>query len=280
MTPTSNLLHFLAASAEEFGVKVLHPESEIAAILMALGFAAAGERAAVGTSGGGFCLMTEGMSLAGMAELPVVIVLGQRPGPSTGLPTYTSQADLDFARAAGQGEFTRLVVAPGTTEEAYFWSASALNLSWRYQIPAVVLVDKTLCEGTFSFNLPAAGAAREEETPGGGGDGYRRYLDTESGVSPLAFPPDPGAAIKINSYEHDESGFTTELPETTIRMQRKRLRKGAALAAELERSPSVTVRGDASSKTAVLSWGSNAGVCAEAAEALGKIGRASCRERV
>lgn len=269
MTPTSNLLHFLAASAEEFGVKVLHPESEIAAILMALGFAAAGERAAVGTSGGGFCLMTEGMSLAGMAELPVVIVLGQRPGPSTGLPTYTSQADLDFARAAGQGEFTRLVVAPGTTEEAYFWSASALNLSWRYQIPAVVLVDKTLCEGTFSFNLPAAGAAREEETPGGGGDGYRRYLDTESGVSPLAFPPDPGAAIKINSYEHDESGFTTELPETTIRMQRKRLRKGAALAAELERSPSVTVRGDASSKTAVLSWGSNAGVCAEAAEALG-----------
>ena len=269
MTPTSNLLHFLAASAGEFDLKVVHPESEIAAILMALGFAAAGERAAVGTSGGGFCLMTEGMSLAGMAELPVVIVLGQRPGPSTGLPTYTSQADLDFARAAGQGEFPRLVVAPGTAEEAYFWSASALNLSWKYQIPVIVLADKTLCEGMFSFDAVAAGKAGEEETPGGGGEGYRRYLDTDTGVSPLAFPPAPGAAIKVNSYEHDERGLTTELPEATREMQEKRLRKGAALATELNRFPAVTVRGAAAAKTAVLCWGSNAGVCAEAAGALG-----------
>ena len=96
MTPSSGILHFLANVAEDFSLKVIHPESEIAVILMALGFSYMGEKVAVGTSGGGFCLMNEGFSLAGMAELPLVIVVGQRPGPSTGLPTYTSQADLLF----------------------------------------------------------------------------------------------------------------------------------------------------------------------------------------
>ena len=269
MTPTSNLLHFLASAARQFDLKVVHPESEISAILMALGFAAAGERSAVGTSGGGFCLMTEGMSLAGMAEIPVVIVLGQRPGPSTGLPTYTSQADLNFALSAGQGEFPRLVVAPGTPGEAYFWSAAALNLSWKYGIPAIVLVDKTLCEGTFSFDIESAGGAREEETPFGEAAGYRRYLDTATGVSPLVFPPDPEAVVKVNSYEHDEAGLTTEAPETVKKMQEKRLRKGASLVADLAGFPAVTVGGDARGKTAVLCGGSNAGVCGEVASGMG-----------
>lgn len=269
MTPTSNLLHFLAAEAGRFDLKVVHPESEIAAILMALGFACAGERAAVGTSGGGFCLMTEGMSLAGMAEIPVVIVLGQRPGPSTGLPTCTSQADLDFALSAGHGEFPRLVVAPGTPGEAYAWSSAALDLSWKYQVPAIVLVDKTLCEGIFSFDIDAAGGAGEEEEPCGGGAGYARYRDTASGVSPLCFPPDPEAVVKVNSYEHDAAGITTELPEVTKKMQEKRLRKGVSLAVDLERFPAVTVGGDAAGKTAILTWGSNAGVCGEVARGMG-----------
>jgi len=113
MTPTSNLLHFLAEIAEEAGILVFHPENEIAVMLMALGLGYAGKKTAVGTSGGGFCLMTEGLSLSGMNEVPVVIVLGQRAGPSTGMPTYTAQSDLNFALHAGQGEFPRLVVAPG-----------------------------------------------------------------------------------------------------------------------------------------------------------------------
>ena len=96
MTPSSSLLHFLAEHQEKFGITVVHPENEIAVILMALGFAYAGKRAAVGTSGGGFCLMTEGLSLAGMAELPLVLLVSQRTGPSTGLPTYTGQSDLQF----------------------------------------------------------------------------------------------------------------------------------------------------------------------------------------
>ena len=118
MTPSSSLLHFLAEEQEKLGITVVHPENEIAVILMALGFASAGKRAAVGTSGGGFCLMTEGLSLAGMAELPIVLLVSQRTGPSTGLPTYSGQSDLLFVQHAGQGEFPRLIVAPGTTEEA------------------------------------------------------------------------------------------------------------------------------------------------------------------
>ena len=140
---------------------MIHPESEIGVILMALGFAYAGERAAVGTSGGGFCLMTEGLSLSGMSEVPVVIVLGQRPGPSTGLPTYSGQTDLHFALNAGQGEFVRFVAAPGDLEEAYYWSAQALNLAWKYQIPAIILTDKNLNEGIGNFDIGSVGEISE-----------------------------------------------------------------------------------------------------------------------
>ena len=124
MTPSSSVLDFMARQAGQFGLTVVHPENEIAVMLMAEGFAYAGVKAAVGTSGGGFCLMTEGLSLSGMAELPVVVIMAQRTGPSTGLPTYTAQGDLHFILNAGQGEFPRFIVAPGDAEEAYFWSGS------------------------------------------------------------------------------------------------------------------------------------------------------------
>lgn len=153
MTPSSPILHYLANIADDFGLDVIHPESEISVILMALGYTYAGKRAAVGTSGGGFCLMTEALSLSGMAEIPIVIVLGQRPGPSTGLPTYSAQTELHFALNAGQGEFVRFIVAPGDAEESYYWSAIALELSWKYQIPSIILSDKELGESTFNFDI-------------------------------------------------------------------------------------------------------------------------------
>ena len=123
---------------------------------MALGFAYAGKKSAVGTSGGGFCLMTEGLSFAGQSEIPVVIVVGQRTGPSTGLPTYTGQSDLHFVLHAGQGEFPRLIVAPGDAEESYRWASLAVQLAWKYQVPAIILGDKTLNEGTYSFDRKEA----------------------------------------------------------------------------------------------------------------------------
>lgn len=269
MTPTSPILHFLAGIADDFSLKVIHPESEIAVILMALGSSYCGVSAAVGTSGGGFCLMTEGLSFSGMAEMPVTIVLGQRPGPSTGLPTYTSQTDLPFALYAGQGEFPRLVVAPGDAEEAYFWSAVSVDMSRKFQIPSIVLVDKTVCEGTYNFDINSIDEINLGQAPlWDGKKPYKRYAVTETGVSPLAFVPDKDAVVKVNSYEHDEYGITTEDPVMTVQMQDKRLRKEKFLMKEMARYETVKSYGNKDSSTILLCWGSNKGVCMEAAEKL------------
>jgi 2-oxoglutarate ferredoxin oxidoreductase subunit alpha len=228
MTPSSSLLEFMARSAQDFGLQVIHPESELAVMLMALGFAYMGVKTAVCTSGGGFCLMTEGLSLSGQAELPVVVMMGQRTGPSTGLPTYTAQGDLGFILNAGHGEFPRFVVAPGDAEEAYYWSGIALNMAWKYQLPSFILSDKTLCEGLYSFDPDLAGDPKEEAPALWNGEGkYQRYKLTETGVSPLAFPSVQGQVIKTNSYTHDEDGITTEDARITeILAEKQQLKQG------------------------------------------------------
>jgi len=270
MTPTTALLHFLAEQAKEFSLKVVHPENELSVILMALGFAYAGRKTAVGTSGGGFCLMTESLSLSAMSEVPTVIVLGQRPGPSTGLPTYSCQSDLHFALYAGQGEFVRFVVAPGDLEEAYYWSASALNLAWKYQIPSIILTDKNLNECISNFDVNDTGEIKENDPYlWDGTTGYRRYEDNKTGVSPLAFVPDKNAVIKVSGYEHDESGITTEDAAVTKKMQDKRLRKEKYLAEELKSFPTVKTYGNEEQTTALLCWGSAKGICVEIAQKLG-----------
>lgn len=270
MTPTTALLHFLAEQANEFSLKVVHPENELSVILMALGFAYAGRKTAVGTSGGGFCLMTESLGLSAMSEVPTVIVLGQRPGPSTGLPTYSCQSDLHFALYAGQGEFVRFVVAPGDLEEAYYWSASALDLAWKYQIPSIILTDKNLNEGISNFDVNDTGEIKENDPYlWDGTTGYRRYEDNKTGVSPLAFVPDKNAVIKVNGYEHDESGITTEDAVVTKKMQDKRLRKEKHLAEELKSFPTVKTYGNEEQTTALLCWGSAKGICVEIAQKLG-----------
>lgn len=294
MTPSSSLLDFLAHQAGRFGLKVIHPENEIAVMLMAQGFAYAGIKAAVGTSGGGFSLMAEGLSLSGMAEMPVVVVMAQRAGPSTGLPTYTAQSDLNFIASAGQGEFPRFVVAPGDAAQAYYWSGLALNLAWRYQIPSFIMTDKTLSESQYSFDREAAGEPVEVAHAIWDGKGeFLRYRFTESGVSPLAYPPVKGQAVKTDSYMHDEKGITTEDALLARQMADKRLLKGRSLAAELEGYETVVsyhpseassgLDGDPGSdgggrvrssqwqpgRTALLCWGSNYGVCREAGQRLG-----------
>ncbi len=277
MTPASGLLHFLARQAPRFGTTVVQPEGEIAAMMMALGQAYAGKRSAVGTSGGGFALMVEGLSLAGQAELPVVVVLGQRPGPATGLPTYTAQGDLEFALTAGHGEFPRFVVAPGEVEQAYAWSTLALDVAWKYQLPAIVLCDRTLNDNSqtlFADAVPElprldpllwdGGQAEEAD-----GSAYRRYLLTDRGISPLAFPGRAGAVVKANSYTHDEGGLTTEDPALTVAMQDKWLRKERSLAEELDGLPTVNVYGDPTSPLTVVTWGSPAGALREIGELTG-----------
>jgi len=270
MTPTSNLLHFMAGVPADLGLTVVHPENEIGVALMALGFAYAGKKVAVGTSGGGFCLMTEGFSLSGMAEIPVVVMLGQRPGPSTGLPTYSCQTELHFAANAGQGEFVRFIVAPGDLEETYFWAAAALSLAWKFQIPSIVLYDKNLAEHGYNFDIDSVQPLPEmPPMVWDGSTPYQRYAITESGVSPLAFPSARGAVVKVNGYAHDESGITTEEAGMVTRMQDKILRKGEGLARDLEAMPTVTVAGSKAAGDTLLTWGSTAGVCRELGDALG-----------
>ena len=270
MSPTSNILHFLAGYADELHIRVLQPESEIAVILMALGCSYAGSRAAVGTSGGGFCLMTEALSLAGIAELPILIILGQRTGPSTGLATYSAQSDLHFALHAGQGEFPRLIIAPGDAGEARHWSGIALDLAWKYQIPAILLPDRLICEGLYSVEPDtgiryAAGPVMADP----GIHPYLRYALTDSGISPLRFPPARGEIIRVNSHVHDPDGITTEDPLVTKEMADKRMKKMDRLTHEIEGISPVNTWGVMDSPTALLCWGSTKGVCEELAKEKG-----------
>ncbi len=269
MTPASAILHYLAEYEDDLGVVTIHPESEIGVALMALGAAYAGAKTMVGTSGGGFALMTEALSLSGQGEFPIVFVMVQRPGPSTGVPTYTMQGDLSFVINSGHGEFLKVVLAPGNVEEAFYLTGLAMNLAWKFQIPCFVLSDKHLSESIFSFEADLDKVKPEDPLLWDGQGEYKRYLDTQNGISPLAFPGNPAAMVKATSYEHDEYGITTEESEQIARMQQKRLRKKKTLEDELSRHEQVKVYGDPESKTVLLCWGSTKGSCIEVAEELG-----------
>lgn len=223
MTPSTSVLHFLAKNHEKFDVVSVQPESEIAVANMAIGASVTGARSMIGTSGGGFCLMQEAFSLAGMIEAPVLFYLGQRPGPSTGVPTYTEQGELLHSLYPGQGEFPRLVASPGSIEESFYLTGELLDLVWRFQTPGILLSEKHLAESTMSVNLNlnkvkwATSKLSESKK-------YNRYKDTKTGVSPLQFPPSE-ETINWNSYEHTEAGVTTEDADKITKMHLKRVNK-------------------------------------------------------
>jgi 2-oxoglutarate ferredoxin oxidoreductase subunit alpha len=252
MTPSSSLLHYLAAHDRELGVTVVHPENEIAVINMAIGSAFAGATAMVGSSGGGFALMQEAFSLAGMVEAPLLCILGSRPGPSTGVPTYTSQGDLKFAIHQGHGEFPRIVASPGSMEEAFYLAGEMLDLVWRFQTPGILLTDKHMAESAMTVDIDVGKAKWPEPFRHGGGE-YKRYLDTETGVSPLLFPPSK-ELIKWDSYEHDELGITTEDPHVVAKMHEKRKKKRKTIIDYMMGLQTVNVYGDKG--PAILTYGS------------------------
>jgi 2-oxoglutarate ferredoxin oxidoreductase subunit alpha len=254
MTPASSILHFLAEQAEKFGLVVLHAESELAVINLAIGSAFTGAKTMIGTSGGGFALMTEGFSLAGMTEAPVLIILSQRTAPATGLPTYTEQADLSFALSAGHGDFVRIVASPGTIEEAFYLSSEMLDLVWKFQTPGILLTEKHLSESTMTVEIDpnqAKWAQPKMHTKGV----YRRYFDAEDGISPMLFPPSR-EVIKWDSHEHDFDGITTENAELVIKMHDKRYtKKYDSLVKYLKRQKTVNIiRGEDS--TNIFTYGS------------------------
>jgi 2-oxoglutarate ferredoxin oxidoreductase subunit alpha len=269
MTPASTILHYLAAHEAELGITVVHPESEIAVANMAIGGAAAGARVMVGTSGGGFALMEEAFSFAGMAEVPFLSVLSSRPGPSTGVPTYTEQADLRFALGQGHGDFPRLVASPGTVAEAFFLAAEMLDLVWTYQTPGILLTEKHLSESRVTTEIDAGSAAWVDPALHSDGQ-YRRYLSTDDGVSPMLFPPSSGS-IKWSSYEHDEDGITTEDGPVIAAMHDKRDRKGARLTEHLRGARTVNRFGDEG--PLILTYGSTTMSVLEALTAGGIAAR-------
>ncbi|MGQ9461001.1 MAG: 2-oxoacid:acceptor oxidoreductase subunit alpha [Candidatus Bathyarchaeaceae archaeon] len=278
MTPTTPLLHFMASLDREYGMIVMQAEGEIAAINMVAGASFAGVRSMTATSGGGFCLMIEGLGMTGMTETPVVIMLGQRSGPSTGLPTYSAQGDLRFAIHASQGEFPRVVMAPGDVEECFYKTMEAFNLAEKFQIPVILITDKYLAEShgaaePFDQNrigidrglLLTQDEHRSEEE-------YKRHKFTEDGVSPRAIPGMRGAIVRTNADEHNESGYTTEDPELTTKMADKRFKKLDALIKELENYETTKLYGSAEADVTILGWGSTKGPIREAMKLLGKEG--------
>jgi 2-oxoglutarate ferredoxin oxidoreductase subunit alpha len=240
MTPASSLLSFMAAHDQEFGLVVKHTEDEIAAMNMVVGAAFGGARAMCATAGGGFALMVEAFGLAGVSESAVVVGLFTRPGPATGLPTYTEQSDLRFALHAAQGEFPRVVLAPGDTTQAFELAWQAFNLADRLQTPVIILGDSYLQDNRRSaepFDLAAVTVDRgkliaegdTQATPEAlGEDGlYLRYKVTDDGVSWRALPGVKGACQVVNSYEHDEYGYGAqgEVAETRVAQNEKRMCK-------------------------------------------------------
>lgn len=267
MTPSTSTLQFLAKAGKERGLRVVHPEDEISVINMALGMSYAGKRVAVGTANGGFALMQETFSFAGVSELPIAILVSMRMGPATGVATHTSQGDLRFILAAGHGEFPRLVIAPGDITECFEAAADALNLAWKYQIPAIVLTDKHLSESYKSVTLDLASKGVD---PGkhavNPGTEYKRYTITDDGVSPMAFPGTPNVVTKATSYEHNEEGEATERADIVQAMQDKRFRKLDGLYREFAWFPTVKTYGDLTSDVCVVFWGSTKGAMLEAAK--------------
>ncbi len=274
MTPASPVLHFLIANAERFGMVVIQPESEIAAINMAIGASYAGIRAMTGTSGGGFCLMTEALSMAAMTETPLVIMLGQRTGPSTGLPTYTGQSDLRFAIHAAHGEFPRVVIAPGDVTECFEFTIDAFNLADEFQIPVILLTDKHLIEShasTSPFAIDDVEINRGKllpMSPYSDKESYLRHKYTPDGISPRLIPGTPGALTHSDSAVHKESGFQGDECSIATKMADKRYLKEPELIKRIGKENPIKIYGPKKADVTLIGWGSTKGVALEALRLL------------
>lgn len=274
MTPSTGVITYLAGKAEQYGMVAEQAEDEIAAINMAIGASFAGVRAMVATSGGGFSLMVEALGLAGMTETPLVIIEAQRSGPSTGLPTRTAQADLEFVLHASQGEFPRAIFAPATAEDAFWSVVKAFNVAEKYQVPVIIMSDQHLADSyltckKFDLNkvkiergiISDAELAKIKE--------YKRHQFTQSGISPRALPSQEGRIVITDSDEHDEEGHLTEDLEMGKKMIQKRLRKAEGLASEIE-PPKVYPCEN--TEIVLIGWGSTYGALREAVDILIKQG--------
>lgn len=271
MTPATSIMLYLISKAEKYGVIVEQAEDEISAINMALGASYAGVRAMTGTSGGGFALMTEGISLAGITETPIVIAEVQRPGPATGLPTRTEQSDLFFVLFGGHGEFPRVVFTPGTPEQALFLTNKAFHLAEKYQIPVIIQSDQYLADSQWTFDDINSELLQYEDFRLRGPElnktvSYQRYAYSESGISPLAIPGASKHLVVFDSDEHDQDGHIIEDAKTRNMMVEKRYHKKIPLIKQEITPPSL--HGAKKPDIVLTGYGSTFGVIKEAVEHL------------
>nr|WP_320014275.1 2-oxoacid:acceptor oxidoreductase subunit alpha [uncultured Desulfobacter sp.] len=269
MSPATGIMQHLASWTNRLPLVVEQAEDEIAAVNMVIGASFAGARAMTATSGGGFCLMTEGLGLSAITETPIVIVDAQRPGPATGMPTRTSQGDLLFAIHASQDDFPRFVFAPGNPKEAFEITQKAFALSEKYQVPAIILMDQYLADSMFllehSFTFPN----KVERFIVGDKDlknpkNYNRYALTSSGISPRALPCTGDARVVVSSDEHSEDGHITEDIDNRNAMVNKRKSKLTDMIREMSAPQELFPE----AKTLLLGWGSTSGSIKESVEGL------------
>jgi len=278
MSPATGVLHWMAANARNLGIMVRQVEDEIGVANMVVGASHAGTRALCATSGGGFALMTEAIGAAAMMEIPMVVINVQRAGPSTGVPTKTEQGDLWQTLGASQGDFERIIVSPFDALDAFNTMPEVFNLTDKYQCPAIVISDLYISEGRFSVdpdkinmqpNIDRAGLITEPAAT----DGYLRYKDTESGISPRAIPGLEGYVHLVATDEHDEDSsllsdeFTN--PHKRRMMVEKRARKFETILADV--APPA-LEGPADADVTLIGWGSTHGMIGEAVTELNAAG--------
>jgi 2-oxoglutarate ferredoxin oxidoreductase subunit alpha len=273
MTPSTSISLSLASHAKKMGLIVEQAEDEIAAINMAIGASFAGAPSMVATSGGGLALMVEGISLAAMTETPIVVAVAQRPGPATGLPTRTEQADLELILHAGHGEFPRAIYAPGTVEECFHLTRRSLELAEKSQSPIFLLTDQFLADSyraVMPFDVENLSAVRAGTSAFGSSSTYKRFSITEDGISPRLLPGMSRHLVVADSDEHTEDGHITEDLSVRIQMVEKRLRKGQLIKSEVIPPD---VEGTQDPDLLLVSWGSTKGAVLEAASRLRSEGQ-------
>ncbi len=267
MAPSTGIGTFLAQHALEFGMIVDQTEDEISAINKTLGASYAGARSFVSTSGGGFSLMTEGVSLAGMTELPIVIVVGQRPGPATGMPTRTCQEDIELVLHAGAGWFPRIIFSPGTIEDAFKLTQNAFNLTQKFHVPVFILTDQYLVDSYYNIHSLDLDSLEILKNIIKTDENYERYRFTNTGISPRGIPGYGEGLVDADSHTHDEYGIITEDPALRNKTVSKRFKK-----LELIKKETIPPEfyGNEDFKYLIVSWGSNYYLIKEALERLNR----------
>ncbi len=274
MSPATGVLHWMARNAREMGIMVRQVEDEIGVANMAIGAAHTGTRTMCATSGGGFALMTEALGAAAMMEIPVVFINVQRAGPSTGVPTKTEQGDLWQMLGASQGDFERFIFAPKSALDAFETMPRVFDLTDKCQCPAIVLSDLLISEGTFSVdpekvNMQPAIDRGKLITEGSEPNGYKRYLDTDDGVSPRAVPGTPGYVHVVATDEHEEDGVLISDEFTNPHKRRKMVEKRAKkMVGIVDQIPAPEIEGPADADVTLIGFGSTYGVIQEACEQL------------